>query len=88
MWGGQVRRVYSNELPSEFPVCAFQVEDLKAPAMESAGDEPSSLAKLALWPLSCIQWCRPAMTRPAVDMAVAVVVHVSAAAAALSASAC
>ena len=64
------------------------MEDLKTAAVDSAAEEPSILVKLAVWPLSCIQWCRPAMTRPAVDMAVAVVVHVSAAAAALSAFAC
>ena len=55
-----------------------------AAAVESAGDELSSLAKLALWPLSCIQWCSPALTRPAVDTAVGVIVHIFAAAAALS----
>lgn len=38
--------------------------------------------KIALWPLSCIQWCSPVLTKQAVNAAVRATVNIVAAAAA------
>ena len=85
----KVNIVFSKKLPSfRDSVLACQVQSSQAAAVDSATVEPSNLAKLALWPQSCIQWCSPALTRPAVDTAVGFVVHIFAAAAALSVVCC
>lgn len=56
--------------------------------MDSATVEHSSLMSIALLPLSCLQWCSPALARPAVNMTVGAVVHIFAAVTALSVVGC
>jgi hypothetical protein len=58
------------------------VENLKAAAADIAAEEHSSLMKIALWLLSCIQWCSPVLTKQAVNAAVRATVNIVAAAAA------
>ena len=61
---------------------------MKAADVESGVEEVSSLARIVLWPLSCMQMCSPALARPAVELAVGVAVGAFAAAAALSVFGC
>ena len=61
---------------------------MMATGVETAAKQASNLASFVLWPLSCMQWCSPALARPALNVAAEIAVEAFAAAAALSVFGC